>query len=181
MCAVLIVGGAACGASSQAEEVRDARMAKVDEDTVSKTRAIENQQETREDAIERAHDRTVSNLEASGDDTPAAEEMADVAEERANYESDVRARWETIGVRIDAAEKKMDTLGKKAPVKFETQLSSLAKEHEVLKSDVQSVSSVPSSSWENTTDTLDERLSNLNERVKDLTDSIEDADHLAGE
>jgi chaperonin cofactor prefoldin len=177
MCAVLIVGGAAC-ASSQAEEVKDARIAQVDEQTVSKTRVIEDRQEAREHAIERKHDTTVSTLEASKDDTGAAEQMAEVAEDRASYESDVRARWETIGVRINAAQQKMDMLGRKTP-KLQTELKAVASDHDLLKDDIQSVPSIPSSNWENATDTLDEHLAKLNERVKELTETIEDADHVA--
>ena len=173
MCAVLIVGGAAC-ASSQAEEVRDARLAQIDHQTVSKTRVIEDRQEAREEAVEDKADMAEENLPAADGDTSGAEEMVEVAEDRAAYESDVRARWETIGVRINAAQKKMNTLDDK-PMKFESELKSLATEHNRLKDDVANVSNIPASSWENTTDRLDERLSNLNERVKDLTDSIEDA------
>lgn len=150
-------------------------MAKIDERTVSKTRDIEQRQESREDAAERANERTSANLDAAEDNNEVASDMADVKESRATYESDVKARWETIGVRIHAAEQKMSTMNQKASAKLTTELKSLATEHERLKSDVQNVPNIPASSWEKATDKLDERLGKLNERVKDLTDSIEDA------
>ena len=173
ICAVLIVGGAAC-ASSQREEVRDARNAQVDEQTVAKTRVIEDRQQEREDSIEQKADVATTQIENSGGDKAAgSDEIVGVVEDRASYESDVRARWETIGVRINAAEEKMHSLGRKAPAKFQTELKSLAKEHDSLKEDVANVRNIPAASWEKATDTLDERLGKLNERVKDLTDSIE--------
>jgi G:T/U-mismatch repair DNA glycosylase len=172
---LLIVAGAAC-ASSQADQVRDARMEQIDQQTVASTRAIEDRQESREEAIERRHDMAVKRVEAvDPNDDGAALKRLEIAQERAAYESKSQGQIETIGVRLRAAEQKMVAVGAKVPVNLQAELETLAKEHRILEKDVKNLSDTPVGNWESTKDTLDDRISDLNDRVKELTSSIEDA------
>lgn len=176
VCSLLIAAGAAACASSQAEQVRDARMEKIDEQTVASTRAIEDRQEAREDAIENRYDMAAKSVEDSNrPDESVAMKRLELAQDRAAYESKAQGRIETIGVRLRAAEQKLETLGPHAPVKLQAELELLQKERRILEKDVKDLPESPDQNWETTKDTLDDRLSNLNDRVKELTDSIEDA------
>jgi len=175
VCSVLIAAGAGC-ASSQADQVRDARMAQIDEQTVAKTRAIEDRQEARENAIEHRHDLAAKRVEDSNrPDESAAKEQLDVVEERSAYESKAQGQIETIGVRIQAAQEKLNTLGSAAPIRMQTELQSLQRDQRQLEKDLRDLPNTPTRNWQDTRKAMEDRISGLNSRVKDLTDQIEDA------
>src|SRR5690348_14066918 len=114
ICAVLVLTGTACGASTQAQRVREARIENIDQQTIAKTRAIEDRQQAREDTIERNHDSAKANL-PKGQDNSTSEQSLALSEERALYESKAQGRVDTIGVRLEAARKKMGAENGRAP------------------------------------------------------------------
>jgi len=176
ICSVLIVAGAACGASSQAEKARDARMEQIDQQTVAKTRVIEDRQEAREDAIEHRHDLAAKQVEAEKrPDESAAKDRLDMVEERSTYESKAQGQIETIGVRIQAAQEKLNTLGSAAPIRMQTELKAVERDHRQLEQDLRALPNTPTRTWEDSKKAMEDRISKLNSRVKDLTSEIEDA------
>jgi hypothetical protein len=176
ICGVLIVAGAGCATTSQAEKARDARMAQIDEQTVTKTRAIEDRQEARQDAIEHRHDLAAKRVEAANPpDESAAKDQLEITADRQAYESKAQGQIETIGVRIDAAQEKLGTLGSAAPVRMQSELKALERDHRQLERDLRDLPNTPARTWKDTKKAMDERISSLNSRVKDLTGAIEDA------
>ena len=174
ICTLLIVSGAAC-ASSQADQVKDARMEQTDARASAATRAIENREAAREDAIEKKTDIARADIEeAGGNDENASKQMLDVTKDRASYQSKAQARLETIRVRIDAAREKLAAVGPKAPVKLREDLKAAEKEYKLLKQDFVNLPESSAENWGAAKNKLDDRLNDLNERVKDLTDKIED-------
>ena len=173
LCALLIVSGAAC-ASSQAEQVKDARMEQTDARTTRATRAIENREAARDEAIDKKTDIARANIEeAGGTDESASKQMLDVTKDRASYQSKAQARLETIGVRIHAAREKLAAVGPKASIQLQDELKAIEKEHKLLKQDYLNLPESSAANWESAKNKLDDRLTALNERLKDLTDKIE--------
>lgn len=173
ICALCVVAGSACGASTQAERVRHARIETIDTQTVAKTRAIEERQEAREQAIQQHHDLAKANpAKSSGGMSDAALSMA---EERALYQSKARGRVETLGVRIEAARKKLGAMNGKAPMDMRAQLDAIQSVHEGMQMEVEALQTTPETQWEATKQGVDDRLTKLDERIKTLTEEIENS------
>jgi len=175
---VVATAGAAC-ASSQAEQVKDARNERIDENTVERTRAIENQEAARVEGIDREKESTNDQLDDarathSKQDVDDAKQVVEDSSDRATYQTKATARIQTIGVRIDAAQQKLQALGAKAPANEKSELESLRREHSQLTRDLRALPEVPASNWDKEHEALDKRISELNRRVKLLTESIED-------
>jgi len=174
---LVCLSGAACGASSQAEQVRDARMEQIDEQTVARTRVIEDRQEAREEAIERNYDSAKANVDRDKrPDKDRAMDMLDLSEDRALYQSKAVGRMETIRVRIDAARSKLGTVPATQQESLQRELEAVEKEYQHRDQEVQSFPMTPATNWEDNMEALDDRITNLNTHVKALTDSIEDAE-----
>lgn len=177
MCLLLCMSGAACGASSQAEQVRDARMEQIDAQTVARTRVIEDRQEAREDAIEKNHDSAKVNVDDSrrnDKDKDAAKDVLDVSEQRALFQSKSVGRMETIRVRMDAARKKLAVVPAAQQESMKNELSAIDTEYQRMEQEVQAFPNAPAENWEKNMEGIDARITHLNTRVKSLTDSIED-------
>lgn len=176
---ILTLAGAAC-AGSQAEQARDAHNERIDDKTVARTRAIENREQATVDQIDREHEQTKEEIDAHSDthaqrDIDDAKKVVDRSTDRATYQTKATARVQTIAVRIDAAQQKLSSLGATAPKNDVSEIQSLRKEHSVLVKDLNTLPEVPASTWEAEHEALDKRISELNRRVKLLTESIEDA------
>jgi hypothetical protein len=177
MCLLLCVSGAACGASSQAEQVRDARMEQIDAQTVARTRVVEDRQEKREDAIEKNYDSAKANVDdspRSSKDKDAAKDMLEVSEDRALFQSKAVGRMETIRVRIDAARKKLAVVPAAQQEPMRNELKAIDTEYQRMQQEVQAFPNAPAENWEKNMEGVDSRITHLNTRVKSLTDSIED-------
>lgn len=173
---LLCVSATAC-ASSQAEQVRDARMEQIDAQTVARTRVIEDRQEAREEAIERNYDSAKANVERGGQpNKEAAKDALEASEERALYQSKAVGRMETIRVRIDAARNKLPTAKLSAQEPLRRELLSSESEFQGLQQKVQNFPNAPADDWHRAMESLDDRITQLNERVKSLTAAIEDAE-----
>lgn len=176
---ILTMAGAAC-AGSQAEQVRDAHNERIDDNTVARTEAIEDREQATVEQIDREHEQTKEEIDAHSDthaqrDIDDAKKALDASSDRATYQTKASARVQTIAVRIDAAQQKLSALGATAPKNNVSEIQSLRKEHSTLVKDLNALSEVPAATWEAEHEALDKRISELNRRVKLLTDSIEDA------
>jgi hypothetical protein len=169
-----VLTGAACGASTQAERVREARIETIDQQTVAKTRAIEDKEAARQEVIERNHDLAKANL-PKGDDSAAnaSEQTLALSEDRALYESKARSRIDTIGVRLEAARKKMGAENGRAPADMRAKIEALEAVKDRMDQEVRDLPATPDAQWTDVKRGVDERLTSLNERVKDLTQHIE--------
>jgi hypothetical protein len=177
---ILATAGAAGCAGSQAENVRDARNETIDDNTVARTRAIENREEANVAGIEREREVTNDQIDAHKDthaaqDIKDAKQIMDTSADRATYQTKAAARVQTIGVRIDAAQQKLQALGSTAPKNDMKELESLRREHSGLVRDLKALPEVPQATWQTEHEAIDQRISELNRRVKVLTDAIEDA------
>jgi hypothetical protein len=176
---VLATAGAAC-AGSQAEQVRDARNEQIDQTTVDRTRAIEDREQANVRGIDKEKELTNDQIDQvadkhSDEDVDTAKKVVDATSDRATYQTKATARVQTIGVRLDAAQTKLKELGSNAPKNNVSEIQTLRREHSVLVRDLNALPEVPAATWESEHEQLDKRISELNRRVKLLTESIEDA------
>ena len=174
ICAALSLAGAAC-ASSQGEQVRDARMAQTEERAEANESAVESQASAREDAIDKNYDQRAENAaESNRPGADAAEEMVGVSKERAEFQSEAKENLDKLAVRIDAAHEKIDVLGGKAPTALKGELATTMQQYKMLQQDVTNLDETGASTWESTTDDIDKRIAKLDDRVEDLTEAIND-------
>jgi hypothetical protein len=173
MCLLLSVSGIAC-ASSQADQVRDARMEQIDSQTVARTRVIEERQDAREDAIEQNYDSAKTNVDNSKrGDKDAAHGLLDSSEERALFQSKAVGRVETIRVRIDAARKKLEMAEPARKELLSRELDAVEREYQHMQQEVQAFPNAPEANWEASMEAIDSQLTHLNTRVKSVTGSIQ--------
>lgn len=173
MCLLLSVSGIAC-ASSQADQVRDARMEQIDAQTVARTRVIEERQDAREEAIEQNYDSAKTNVDNSKrGDKDAAQNMLETSEERALFQSKSVGRLETIRVRMDAARKKLEMAEPARRQQLSRELDAVEKEYQHMQQEVQAFPNAPEENWQASMEALDSQLTHLNTRVKSVTGFIE--------
>jgi hypothetical protein len=170
-----LMASAAC-AESQAEQVKDARMeqaearAKVDEENVERA------SKAREKSIDGAYDaRDESIGQANRPDENATQDLNDISKDRAKYQSQAQTRVDKLGVRINEAAKKIEVLGSRAPTSLRTELQTATTEHNLLKHDIETLNNTKTTDWEALKSDIDNRLSALDTRLKNLNDKIEDA------
>jgi hypothetical protein len=162
-------------ASSQGEQVRDARMEQTEAQAQANSDAIDKQSEARTDAIEEhgdAREDAVAQANKPGEN--ATETLVGVEKDRAVYQSEAQAKLDKLAIRINAAQQKIAVLGGKAPVGLKDRLQTAAQEHNMLKRDITNLNQTPASDWESTTERIEQRMATLDDRVNQLSESIED-------
>ncbi|MET0391041.1 MAG: hypothetical protein ABW321_34030 [Polyangiales bacterium] len=172
MCGVL---GGACASDNHAEQVRDARMAHAEEQADQREDAVGERASERADAIEQQYDarrEAVDARNAPGSDQQ--ETLLDKSQERAEYQSRAQAQLDKLGVRLQAAQQKISVLADRAPTKLRTNLTTAAKEHNTLQQELVSLRSDPSQSWESEKNRIEDRMSQLESRIGQLSDDIDD-------
>jgi hypothetical protein len=163
-------------ASSQADQVRDARMEAASERADASEHAVDQQEAARKTNIEHQANARENDVErAQIVDEKPSKELVGVSEDRALYQSKTTAKLDKLGVRINEAQQKISVLGTRAPTTLKDQLKTSAKEHDLLKQQVQGLQKVPPTEWEHVTQSIDSQLSGLDSRVTSLADSIDDA------
>jgi chromosome segregation ATPase len=170
----LIVAAGGC-AASQAEQVKDARMEQAEADAQRSQEGVERAGAAREAAVDDAHDARGDRIAAV--DPPAegaTQELNAVARERAKYQTQTQTRVGKLGVRIDAAAKKIDVLGTRAPIGLKTQLETATTEYNLLKTDVAKLEKTPTTDWEAATAKIESQISALDSRLGDLDNQIDD-------
>lgn len=174
VCAGVTLLGSAC-ASSQGEEVRDARMEQAEARAEVNEAAVEDQAAARKDMVEQSHEQHAANIEKqNAPDEEAKEELADTSKERADFRLEAKQHLDKLAVRIDAARQKLEVLGGRAPTQLRGDLATTIQQHRNLERDVVSLETTPPDNWESTTETIDERMATLDDRVEELTDAIDD-------
>jgi hypothetical protein len=164
-----------CG-SSQGKEVRDARMEQVEARADETHGAVEDQKKARDEVItQQANASEHAVVGVNQKDANASGKLVDVSKDRALYQSKAQEKLDQLGVRINAAQQKLQVLGARAPTKLTTELNTVAEEHGMLKRDIAKLRDTPPPDWDRTTKQIDDRLSNLDDRVSKLSDSIDDA------
>ncbi|HET6332378.1 MAG TPA: hypothetical protein VFG30_04160 [Polyangiales bacterium] len=172
--ALLIVAGSAC-ASSQAEQVRDARMEQADAREKADAKVADNEGKARDEAIEQRHEVVSDNLQATNPPGEgAAQDMVKVSEERMQFQSDAKTKLDKLGARLSAAREKITVLGGRAPISLKEELATTSQQYKTLSDDVKTLDKTPASSWEATTEQVEKRMASLGDRVDDLTGKIED-------
>jgi chromosome segregation ATPase len=173
-CAGLTLLGSAC-ASSQGERVADARMEQVEARADAKDTTVENEAAARQAVIDRGHEQASDNVaSANGSSEGADQELVQVSEERAEFQSEAKEKLDKLEVRIEAAQEKLSALGGKAPTALKGELLTTIQQHKMLEQDVIDLQRTAPSSWESATDAIDERIAMLDTRVEELSDEIDD-------
>jgi len=168
-----LIAGACAG--SHAEQVRDARMERVDEQTKVQNEMVEERGDQRKKALDQQYQAREDGVNAQN--APGSEESAkllELSKERSDYQAEKRTQLDKIAVRINAAQQKISVLGDRAPTKLRTALQSSLTEHHSLQQELSGLSQVRSTGWENEKKRLDERVSSLEDRVGQLSDDIDD-------
>jgi hypothetical protein len=171
-CCLLLAGGCA---SSQADEVRDARMERAEERADVQENSVERWEDSREDAIDQRYENKEERAEAGdrpGED--ASKQLVEVSKERAQYQSEAKARVDKLGTRINTAQEKIQILGAQAPLTLKSELQTAAKQYDQIKEEVEQLDETPVSEWEHTTQKLEQREEGLDARVSKLEESIDD-------
>lgn len=162
-------------ASSQGEQVRDARMEQTEAQAEATSDAIDTQSSARTDAIEQRSDAREASVEqANQPGENATQTLVGVDKDRAVYQSEAQAKLDKLAIRINAAQQKIAVLGGKAPVGLKDRLQTAAQEHNMLKRDITNLNQTPPSDWESATERIEQRMATLDERVSQLSESIED-------
>ena len=165
---------AAC-AGTQGEEVRDARMERIDANAEAQRENIGERQDARAERIDQQYEQRQERIESSNVPAEDANEtLVEIQKQRAQYESQTTARLNKLAARINAAQQKIDVLGPRAPLQLKTSLDTAAKQYDLLKTDVMKLDSTPPSDWDATKQDVENRLSKLDERVSQLDASIQD-------
>ena len=169
-----VMASAAC-AGSQGDQVKNARMEQVEANADATVNGVEHNSEAREKTLNREYDARQQNIAAANrPDEAASKDLNALSKDRAKYESQTETRVQTLGVRINEAAKKIDVLGAKAPTRLRTELNTAATEHHLLKADVDKLNNPGTADWEALKSEIDDKLSKLDSRVKDLNDAIGD-------
>jgi chromosome segregation ATPase len=175
MIASLPLLAAAC-AASHAEQVRDARMQRVEDQEAAANNKVEQREGARKDALDQQYQAREDAVKA--ENSPGADQSAkllDLSKERSEYQSEKRTQLDKLSVRIQAAQQKISVLGTRAPTKLRTELQTTQTEHQSLQQELGALGQVQSSAWEGQKSRLNERLSGLDSRVDKLSSDIDDA------
>lgn len=163
-------------AHSQAEQVRDARLAQTEQREEAALDAVDKREEQEQDAIGHEHERTESQLAASGmPDADQREEVADVERDRAKYLAEARAELDKLAIRIDSTQKKMAVLGPRVPTRLQTELGAARTEHQTLKRNVEQLPAATPDTWDGQKKQIDQRIDELDQRVDKLADAVDGA------
>jgi hypothetical protein len=173
---LILFGGTAACAGSHAEQVQDARMAHADETADARADAVDDQAKQREQALDQRYDVAEHAAATSGEAGASDnEKLLGLSKDRAEYQSDAQARLDKLAVRLDAAQQKISVLGAQAPTALSTNLMTARQEHKTLTIELGALRTMASPNWESDKNRIDDRISQLKDRVSKLSDDIDSA------
>jgi endonuclease/exonuclease/phosphatase (EEP) superfamily protein YafD len=176
-CSVSLLLAASACASSQAEQVKDARMGQTEANAEVDQNSVDQAGKAHQESVDNAHDARGERIaDANRPGENSTDELNEVARDRAKYQSDAQTRVSKLGVRIDEATKKVGVLGDRAPAKLHDELKTASTEYSLLKQDVNKLDNTKTTDWESKTSQIDQRISQLGERLDNLKESIDDID-----
>lgn len=172
---LILTGSASACAGSHSDQVQDARMKEADELAASDKQVADENAKSRDRAIEQRYNAVSANLEATNPpDKSAAQEHANVSKERLEYQSDAKTKLDKLGAELNEAHAKIEILGGKAPSSIKSEFVTTTEQYKSLEDEVKSLDKTPPSEWKATTNQVDKRMSNLEDRIDDLIGKIED-------
>jgi hypothetical protein len=166
---------AAC-AGSRSEQVRDNHMERIEERAEAKEDNVDQRAEKKQDMVDENYKAQQEAVAKS--DMPNAErseDMLDAAKDRSDYQVQTRAELDKLGVRIQAAQEKMSTLGAKAPSPLRQELNVISKEQVSLQEQLAEMTEAAPANWQANKSKIDDRISKLDTRISKVTSKIEDA------
>ncbi len=163
-------------ASSQAQRVRDARMAEIEARERDQLAAIDQRTSSRASKSEQLGEQQQEQIAASEQPgADAREEIAEVSGEREQYRIEATGRLDKLTVRLDALKAKTDVLGPNAPTSLHQDLETAQTAQKLLKQRVSELPTVEPAQWsqsrneiESSMGTLDERIDRLNKAIGDV-------------
>ena len=171
----LPVLAAAC-AGSHAEQVRDARMERVEEKAEARGDQAEQREVARDKALDQQYQARQDGVRA--ENAPGADQSAkllDLSKERSEYQSQKRAELDKLAVRIQTAQQKISVLSDRAPTKLKGELQTAQTQHTALRQELAGLGQVRSNDWEAEKKRMDTRVSELDSRLDSLSSAVDDA------
>jgi predicted nucleic acid-binding Zn-ribbon protein len=169
-----LLGGACAG--SHAEEVRDARIARVDEQADQREQAVDDRAKERGKNIDQRYDERRDAVEAKNEPGEGqSKELLDLSQERAEDQSKVQARLDKVAVKLQAARQKISVLAEHAPTQLKSSLQTANTEHDTLQQELVTLRTERSQRWESDKKVLQDRVSQLEARVDQLDKDIDSA------
>lgn len=160
-------------AGSHAEQVRDARMERIDARAEAKQERAERRADQREEKIAKSFDARAERVDEADRPTEDAQTaLLDLARDRSEFRSQIQTRMETLATRINADQQKIEVLGDRAATPLRSELGSIGQQYQLLKQDVVQLDQAPDSSWGAKRSDIDRRAELLDGRVSALTDAI---------
>lgn len=176
MIASLPLLAAAC-AGSHAEQVRDARMERVEEQADARDKQVEQREDARNKALDQQYQAREDAVKA--ENVPGSDQSAkllELSKERSEYQSEKRTQLDKLAVRIQTAQQKISVLGNRAPTKLHSELKATQTEHQTLQTELGKLGEVQSTAWEGQKARLNDRVDTLDDRVGKLSSDIADVD-----
>lgn len=162
-------------AGNQAEQVQDARMKQVEETSDARANAVENQGDQEKKAVDKSYDaerKAEEHSDVAGSEQSA--KLTGLAKDRADYQTETQTKLDKIAVRIQEVQQKVNVLGGRAPTQLRTDVQTAATEHRTLQQELSNLERVQPQSWEPSKDRLEQRISQLQDRVSKIDDEIDD-------
>lgn len=174
--AVALAGALGSGcASSQAEKVRDARMAEIEAKEREQLASVDARTSSHSDQIERAGEQREQNIEASNTaGADARQELNEVAMERAQYRNEAAGKLDKLSIRLDAAGQKTDVLGDRAPRSLHEELEAARTARQLLEQRVSGLEHVEPARWSDSKAEVERNMDQLRERIEHLNSTIGD-------
>ena len=163
-------------AGSHAEQVRDARMERVEANAEVRDDQVDQREAAREKALDQRYQAREAGVKAES--APGADQSAkllELSKERSQYQSEKRAELDKLGLRIQTAGQKISVLSDRAPTKLKSELQTAQNQHNALRQELSGLGQVRSNNWESEKTRMDERVSELDSRVDSLSSAVDDA------
>ncbi|HEX2677352.1 MAG TPA: hypothetical protein VHM19_11945 [Polyangiales bacterium] len=162
-------------AGSHGDQVRDARMEKSDEQADAQQNSVQARDEARRERSDQAYEQRDEQLDA--DKRPGSDQRQDLnqlSKERADYQWDKYKKLDELAVQIGNTQRKLQVLGPRAPTSLNADLVSAKEQHGMVKQEVQQLSSVSSEQWDSWKKRIDKDTNDLDTRVSQLGDKVDD-------
>lgn len=162
----------ACG-GSQAHQVQEAEVEAAEKRADNRVDAIEGHQDAREDAIEQNAEADQERIDHMSDPPEElAEEKAELREEKQVFVNDAQAKLDTLEVRVNEAERKLQ-LKQDNSQELQAEVRAARLQIDNIEKDLNQLPTVQAERWDAAKDQVQQRLSELGERVELLRDQAD--------
>lgn len=160
-------------AGSHPQEVRDARIERIEAQTDAKQERAEDRAERRQQVVDQRYEARRERVdEANRPGEDAQEALLELSKDRTDFRSHIQTRMEKLAARINAERQKIQVLGDRAPTPTHSELQTVVEQYDLLKHDVLQLDATPDTGWEAARNDIQRRADLLDERVSKLDDAV---------